>query len=39
MPIIDFSPEFELEYYRDVYPEMKILPDEVLMEHYKRFAV
>ncbi len=39
MAVINFSPEFDLDYYRKSYPELNNLPDEVVKEHYKRFAV
>ncbi len=39
MPIIDFPPTFDLNYYRNAYPELNFLPDVVLREHYKKFAV
>lgn len=39
MPIIEAPPEFDLNYYRNVYPELNGVPNEILTEHYKRFAV
>ena len=39
LPILNFSPEFDLQYYRRAYPELNKFSDEVLTEHYKRFAV
>ena len=38
MPIIDFPAEFDLDYYRKAYPELKFLIDEGLTAHYKKFA-
>ena len=38
MPIIEFSPEFDLNYYRRTYPEQDI-PDNAPIERYKQFAV
>lgn len=32
-------PEIDLNYYRQVYPELNRFSDDVLREHYKRFAV
>lgn len=39
MPVINFPLSFDLNYYRNVYPELKFLPDDVIREHYKIFAV
>ncbi len=39
MPIINFPPTFNLEYYKNSYSELNYFPDDVLKEHYKRFAV
>ena len=39
MPVINFPPTFDLNYYRNVYPELNNFPDNVLREHYERFAV
>lgn len=39
MAIINPSPEIDLGYYRQAYPELNNFADEVLMEHCKRFAV
>ena len=39
MPIISFSPEFDVDYYRNSHAELNFLPDDVLNEHAKRFAV
>lgn len=39
MPIINFPPTFDLNYYRKSYPELRNFPDEILMEHYKKFAI
>lgn len=39
MPIVAMPPEFDLEYYRRAYPELNIMPDAVLTEHYKHYAV
>ena len=39
MPIINFPPTFDPDYYRKAYPELNNFPDNVLLEHYKRFAV
>lgn len=39
MAIIKIPPEFDLDYYKDSYPELKFLPEEILAEHCKRFAV
>lgn len=39
MPVINFPPEFDLEYYRRVYPELNNFLDDVIEEHYRRFAV
>ena len=39
MPILNFSPEFNLEYYRRTYPELNNFIDDVIKEHYKNFAV
>lgn len=32
-------PELDLNYYRQSYPELNIFPDDVLIEHAKKFAV
>ncbi len=39
MPIVAMPPEFDLNYYRRTYPELNIFIDDVLTEHYKRYAV
>ncbi|MBQ3337217.1 MAG: methyltransferase domain-containing protein [Selenomonadaceae bacterium] len=39
MPIISFSPELDVNYYRNSYPELNHFPDSILNEHYARFAV
>ncbi len=39
MPIVTMPPEFDLEYYRRAYPELNTMPDAVLTEHYKHYAV
>ncbi|MBR4153156.1 MAG: methyltransferase domain-containing protein [Selenomonadaceae bacterium] len=39
MPIINFPPTFDPNYYRRSYPELNFFPDGVLIEHYKRFAI
>ncbi len=39
MAIITPPPTLDLDYYRQMYPELNNFPDVVLMEHYKRFAV
>lgn len=39
MPIINFPPAFDLEYYKKSYPELNSFSDIILREHYKRFAV
>ena len=39
MPIVNFSSEFNLQYYRRAYPELNNFTDEVLTEHHKHFAV
>ena len=39
MPIINFPPTFDPDYYRKSYPELNNFPDDILHEHYKRFAV
>ncbi len=39
MPIINFAPEFDLEYYGKIYPELNFLPEPVSKLHYERFAV
>ncbi len=39
MPIINVQPELDLNYYKNSYPELNNLPDDVLREHAKRFAV
>lgn len=38
MAIITFPPEFDLNYYRQAYPELNQFPDKVVKEHFKRFA-
>ncbi|MBR5912800.1 MAG: class I SAM-dependent methyltransferase [Selenomonadaceae bacterium] len=35
---VDFPPTFDIEYYRRVYPEFLGLPDEIVIEHYRRYA-
>ena len=32
------SPEFDIDYYRKAYPELNFFPDNILIEHHKRFA-
>ena len=39
MPIINFLPEFDVNYYRDAYPELNTFPDAIVEEHARRFAV
>lgn len=39
MAIFTPPPTFDLNYYRQAYPELNFFPDEILREHYKRFAV
>ena len=39
MAIINFPPELDLNYYRQIYPELNNFPDEVLLKHHKKFAV
>lgn len=39
MPIINFTPELDLDYYRKSYPELNNFSDNVLLEHYKYFGV
>ena len=39
MPIVNFPPTFDPDYYRKSYPELNHFPDNILLEHYKRFAV
>lgn len=39
MAIINFPPAVDLNYYRQNYPELNGFPDEVVMEHYRKFAV
>ena len=39
MPVITPPPEFDVNYYRTVYPELNRFPDVVLNEHARRFAV
>ena len=39
MPTITPPPEFDVNYYRTVYPELNIFTDRILIEHYKRYAV
>lgn len=39
MPIIEMPTEFDLNYYKNSYPELMTLPDEAVIEHYKMFAV
>lgn len=34
-----FPPAIDLSYYRKAYPELNHLPDDILLEHCKRFAV
>ena len=38
MPIVAMPPEFDLKYYRNVYPELNSMPDDVLNEHCRRYA-
>jgi len=38
MPIINFSPTFNLDYYRDAHPELNLCNDDELTAHYERFA-
>ena len=35
---IDFPPTFDIKYYKNCYPELNGLPDEVVTEHYNRYA-
>lgn len=37
MPL-EFPPAFDVNYYRRSYPELSIYSDEVVREHYRRFA-
>lgn len=39
MAIFNISPEFDLNYYRQNYPELNNFPDEIVAEHCRRFAV
>lgn len=39
MAIVTPPPAFDLNYYRRIYPELNTFSDEVLQEHYRRFAV
>ena len=39
MPIINFPPSFDLDYYGKAYPELNIYRGNVLIEHYKKFAI
>lgn len=39
MPIINFPPTIDLNYYKNAYPELNFFPDKTLNEHYKRFAI
>lgn len=39
MSILNFSSNPDLNYYRKAYPELNNFPDDLLREHYKRFAV
>jgi len=39
LAIINFPPALDLNYYRQNYPELNGFPDEVVMEHYRKFAV
>ena len=39
MAILRLPPEFDVNYYRQSYPELKIFPDDIVIEHAKRFAV
>ena len=36
--ILEFPPAFDINYYRQSYPELRTQPDEVVREHYRRFA-
>ncbi len=33
-----FPPAFDINYYRKSYPELNAMPDEVVKEHYRRYA-
>lgn len=35
---ITFPPDFDIEYYKRTYPELLGLPEEVVREHYRRYA-
>jgi len=35
---VDFPPAFDINYYRKSYPELNGMPDEVVTEHYRRYA-
>ena len=39
LPIIEFPPELDLNYYRQSYPELNVVPEDILKEHCDRFAI
>ena len=36
--MIEFPPSFDIQYYRNAYPELQMLSDDVITEHWKRYA-
>ena len=36
--VFEFPPAFDVNYYRQSYPELRIQPDAIVREHHRRFA-